>query len=444
MTSHSLPAEHIYCVQAGKKHHDLFTTIYAGENYCGRCGLANPFSSQSRARSRTPARPGPHDEVVELEDSPPRPVSPASQLMRNRTKSSSSANVGLAQLLPNTVSVLNGADARARLHAPRQPPFGAVASAASQAIQNSKASTRKPTRQRTGYQWVHISLLLVSLEARYFNGLVVEVPETVLPLKDTVIKFNSVDLLTWPSFTETLFEHLRPLPSSIDPSNKSLWSLSFASAFSGKKIVTVPNTDKHITPSSMLASGHFPNNQAGQLKVLVVLTSTQVIDRQEPITPLRPDEYSTPTKENKKRRIKQEDKTPSLVHKKRIKQEKDVERGNETKRDEIKQEIHVKTEQYDPDADTSSPGLTCNELDVEELGEMEHSPSDLVSNSIDDGIRDEDDAEQEAGQEGEYEDETKNAQELVRSQADSAKLKTDLIRCAYRQQASMSPLVELK
>lgn len=279
------------------------------------------------------------------------------------------------------------------------------------------------------------------MEARYFNGLVVEVPETVLPLKDTVIKFNSVDLLTWPSFTETLFEHLRPLPSSIDPSNKRLWNLSFASAFSGKKIVTVSNTDKYITPSSMLSSGHFSSNQAGQLKVLVVLTSTQVIDRQEPITPLRPDEYSTPPKENRKRRIKEEDKTPSLVHKKRIKQEKDVERGNETKREEIKQEIHVKTEQYDPDTDTSSPGLTCNELDMEE---MEHSLSDLVSNSIDDGIRDENDAEQEAGQGGENEDETKNALEFVRSQADSAKLKTDLIRWAYRQQASMSPLVELK
>lgn len=116
MTSHSLPAEHIYCVQAGKKHHDLFTTIYAGENYCGRCGLANPFSSQRRTRSRTPARPGPNDEVVELEDSPPRPVSPASQLLRDRTKSSS-AHIGNAQLLPNTVSVLNGADTRARIHA---------------------------------------------------------------------------------------------------------------------------------------------------------------------------------------------------------------------------------------------------------------------------------------------------------------------------------------
>ncbi|OAQ57511.1 TPR domain protein [Pochonia chlamydosporia 170] len=413
MTSHSLPAEHIYCVQAGKKHHDLFTTIYSGENYCGQCGLANPFSSQSQARSRTPARPSPHNEVVKLEDSPPRPVSPASQLLRDRTKSSSSANVGHAQLLPNTVSVLNGADTQARLHAPRQPPFGAVASAASQAIQNSKASTRKPTRQRTGYQWVHISLLLVSLEARYFNGLVVEVPKTVLPLKDTVIKFNSVDLLTWPSFTKTLFEHLRPLPSSINASNKRLWNLSFASAFSGKKIVTVSNTDKYITPSSMLSSGHFSSNQAGQLKVLVVLTSTQVINRQEPITPLRPDKYSTPPKENRKRRIKEEDKTPSLVHKKRIKQEKDIERGNKTKREEIKQEIHVKTEQYDPDTNTSSPGLTCNKLDMEELGEMEHSLSNLVSNSIDNGIRDKNDTEQEAGQEGENKDETKNAMEFV-------------------------------
>ncbi|KAM4061481.1 hypothetical protein HRG_013169 [Hirsutella rhossiliensis] len=38
-----IPPEHVYCVQAGQKHYDLFTTIYVGANYCGRCGLANPF-----------------------------------------------------------------------------------------------------------------------------------------------------------------------------------------------------------------------------------------------------------------------------------------------------------------------------------------------------------------------------------------------------------------
>jgi hypothetical protein len=138
-----------------------------------------------------------------------------------------------------------------------------IASAASRAIQNAKTNTRKPMRQRAGYQWVHISLLLVSLETKYFNGLAVEVPETVLPLKDTVIKFSSVDLLTWPSFTTILFDHLRPLPPTIDPTNKDLWSLSYASSFSGKKIITVPNINKYTTPSSMLASGHFGNNQAG-------------------------------------------------------------------------------------------------------------------------------------------------------------------------------------
>jgi hypothetical protein len=84
MAPPDIPPEYVYCVKAGKKHHDLFTTIYAGENYCGRCGLANPFQSQRRARSRTPALPGPYDEVVEVDDSPPHPVSPASQLMRDK------------------------------------------------------------------------------------------------------------------------------------------------------------------------------------------------------------------------------------------------------------------------------------------------------------------------------------------------------------------------
>ncbi|KAH7175199.1 hypothetical protein EDB81DRAFT_895588 [Dactylonectria macrodidyma] len=179
-----IPPGHVYCVQAGKKHYELFTTTYVGTNYCGHCGQANPFRPQHRARSKTPALPA--------------------------------------------------------------RPF-----------QNSKANTRKPTRHRTGYQWVHISLLLVGLETKYFNGLAVEVPETVLPLKDTVIKFSSVDLLTWPSFTAILFHHLRPLLPTIDITNRDLWSLSYASGFSGKKIVTVPNTDKYTTPSSMLASGHF-------------------------------------------------------------------------------------------------------------------------------------------------------------------------------------------
>ncbi|KAJ0134008.1 hypothetical protein HZ326_22946 [Fusarium oxysporum f. sp. albedinis] len=63
--------EHVYCVQAGKKHYELFTTTYAGANYCNHCGLANPFRPQHRARSKTPAIPGPYDEVVEVEDSPP-------------------------------------------------------------------------------------------------------------------------------------------------------------------------------------------------------------------------------------------------------------------------------------------------------------------------------------------------------------------------------------
>ena len=255
-----IPTEYVYCAKTGKKHQDLFTTIYAGENYCGLCGLANPLQSRLRARSKTPSFPGPRDEVVLIEDSPPRPVSPASQLMRNRPIPTPSARMGYAQLLPNTLSAPNGltSSTRARLHLSGStsdssvPPFMTIATAASQAIQNTKSSTRKPSRQRTGYQWVHVSLLLVSLETRYFNGLIVEVPETVLPLKDTVIKFSSADLLTWPSFTESLFDHLRPLPGNIDPANKELWSLSYASAFSGKKIVTISNLEKYTSPASIL------------------------------------------------------------------------------------------------------------------------------------------------------------------------------------------------
>lgn len=256
-----------------------------------------------------------------------------------------------AQLLPNEASA---PDANTRARAPpseasSSPQFITIASAASRAIQNSKGNTRKPTRQRTGYQWVHISLLLVSLETRYFNGLTVEIPETVLPLKDTVIKFSSADLLTWPSFTAILFDHLRPLPPAIDLTNRDLWSLSYASSFSGKKIVTVPNTDKYATPSSMLASGHFGNNQAGQLKVLVVLTSTDVVDKQEPVTPLRPDEYSTPVKEEKKRKVKREDTSPASKPKKRIKREKQMKQEKDNvETDEIRQEINVKTEQGEP------------------------------------------------------------------------------------------------
>jgi hypothetical protein len=249
-----------------------------------------------------------------------------------------------------------------------------VASAASRAIQNSKGNARKPMRQRTGYQWVHISLLLVSLETRYFNGLTVEVPETVLPLKDTVIKFSSADLLTWPSFTAVLFDHLRPLPPAIDLTNRDLWSLSYATSFSGKKIVTVPNTDKYTTPSSMLASGHFGNNQAGQLKVLVVLTSTDVVDKQESVTPLRPGEYSTPVKEEKKRKVKREDTSPASGRKKRIKKEKQMkqEKSN-VETDEVRQEIHVKMEQAEPFLSSSCQSPTDYELgdSVEEMVERE-------------------------------------------------------------------------
>ena len=431
-----IPPEHVYCVQAGKKHYDLFTTIYVGANYCGRCGLVNPFRPQRRARSKTPAFPGPYDEVVELEDSPPRPVSPASQLMRDRPKPVSSIGIErAAQLLPNELSAPGTVNTRARIppsETSSNSQFMTVASAASRAIQNSKGSTRKPARQRTGYQWVHISLLLVSLETKYFNGLAVEVPETVLPLKDTVIKFSSADLLTWPSFTEILIDHLRPLPPSIDPTNKDLWSLSYASTVSGKKIVTVPNTDKYTTPSSMLASGHFSNNQAGQLKVLVVLTSTDVVDKQEPATPLRPDEYSTPAKEDKKRKVKQEDTSPYSGRKKRVKQEAQVkeERGT-VETDQVEQEIHVKIKQETPVPASSFQSPTQDELgdtakdtvghgDVADLSEVEDPPCDLGFDSLPDGKGGEGVFDDEDEVDEEYcEEETSFVPEFVRNQTTS-------------------------
>ncbi|KAG7403440.1 hypothetical protein Forpe1208_v016545 [Fusarium oxysporum f. sp. rapae] len=343
-----MPPEHVYCVQAGKKHYELFTTTYDGTNYCNHCGLAKPFRSQHRARSKTLAIPGPYDEVVEVEDTPPpRPGGPASQLLRDRPKPASSIGVRrTAQQLPIEASATGTMNTRACILPPEwssSPQFMTVASAASRSIQNSKANTKMPTRHRTGYQWVHISLLLVSLETKYFNGLAVEVPETMLPLKDTVIKFSSVDLLTWTSFTMMLFDHIQPLPPTIDLTNRDLWSLSYASSFSGKKNVSVPNIDIYATPSNMLTSGHFGNNQAGQLKVLVVLTSTEVVDKQEPVTPLRPDGYSAPVKKEKKRKVKQEGASPALNHAKSIKQEENVKKeGSAGNTDQVKQEVHIK------------------------------------------------------------------------------------------------------
>ncbi|EXM13388.1 hypothetical protein FOTG_18155 [Fusarium oxysporum f. sp. vasinfectum 25433] len=157
MGSLKIPPEHVYCIQAGKKHHELFTTTYVAANYCGHCGLANPFRPQTRARSKTPALPGPYDEVVEVEDSPPpRPVSPASQLLRDRSKPMPSIGVGrTAQQLPVEMFAAGAMSTRARIPPPQlssSPQFTTVASAASRAIQNSKANTRKPTRHRTGYQ----------------------------------------------------------------------------------------------------------------------------------------------------------------------------------------------------------------------------------------------------------------------------------------------------
>ena len=156
MDPSKIPSEHIYCVQDRKKHYELFTTTYISANYCGRCGLANPFQAQQRARSKTPALPGPYDEVVEVEDSPPRPGSPASQLLRDKPKPVSSIGIRrAAQFFPNEIPPADAVNTQARLAASQStsnPHFISVASAASQAIQNSKGSTRKPMRQRTGYQ----------------------------------------------------------------------------------------------------------------------------------------------------------------------------------------------------------------------------------------------------------------------------------------------------
>jgi hypothetical protein len=192
-----------------------------------------------------------------------------------------------------------------------------------------------------------------------------------------VIKFSSADLLTWPLFTAILFDHLRPLPATIDITNRDLWGLSYASSFSGKKIVTVPNTDKYATPSSMLASGHFGNNQAGQLKLLIVLTSTDIVDKQEPVTPLRQDEYTTPVKEEKKPKVKQEDTSHTPHRNKRAKQGEHIKKeGGARTMGQVKQEIHVKTEQEGPITTPSCQSPADGEL--EDIAEEIVAHEDLV------------------------------------------------------------------
>jgi hypothetical protein len=144
----------------------------------------------------------------------------------------------------------------------------------------------------------------------------------------------------------------------------------------------------------MLASGHFGNNQAGQLKVLVVLTSTFVVDKQEPVTSLRPDEYSTLVKEEKKRKIKQEDTSPATGHKKRVKKERQMtEEDGARNMDQAKQEIPVKLKQEEPVPTPSSQSPTDDERedvfdeivvreDVVDLSEVEDPLHDLVFRSI--------------------------------------------------------------
>ncbi|EXL39567.1 hypothetical protein FOCG_17831 [Fusarium oxysporum f. sp. radicis-lycopersici 26381] len=172
------------------------------------------------------------------------------------------------------------------------------------------------------------------------------------------------------------------------PTPTGVWSLAYASSFSGKKIVTVLNTDKYTATSSMLASGHFGNNQAGQLKVLVVFTSTDAVDRQEPVTPLRRDEYSTPVKEEKKRKVKQEDTSPAPRHKKRVKQEEHIKKESSTgDMDQVKQEVHVKVKPEEPVPAASRRSPTGDELeDIAEEIIVHEDVADLCG--VEDPLRD--------------------------------------------------------
>ncbi|KAK7229615.1 hypothetical protein V2G26_001785 [Clonostachys chloroleuca] len=144
----------------------------------------------------------------------------------------------------------------------------------------------------------------------------------------------------------------------------------------------------------MLASGHFGNNQAGQLKVLVVLTSTDVIDKQEPATPLRPDGYSTPVKEEKKRKVKQEDTSPALNCGKRIKQEAHVKKEDSAEiTDHVKKEVPIRMKPEEPVPTASCGSLTDDELEsiadeivvheyVEELLEAADPLHDQTSDNL--------------------------------------------------------------
>ncbi|KAJ4211936.1 hypothetical protein NW757_014800 [Fusarium falciforme] len=169
----------------------------------------------------------------------------------------------------------------------------------------------------------------------------------------------------------------------------------------------------------MLTSGHFSNNQAGQLKVLVVLTSTDVGDKQEPITPLRPDEYSTPAKDGKKRKVKQEDSSPAPGLKKRIKQERQINQDNGTKnREQVKQEKAVPASTYLNLAYEDRNDILDNIVvkgDVVDLSESEDAATELMLDSVSDGEGDERDADQE--DEVDCESETSLFKEFVSPQS---------------------------
>lgn len=128
--------------------------------------------------------------------------------------------------------------------------------------------------------------------------------------------------------------------------------------------------------------------------MLVVLTSTDVVDKQEPVTPLRPDGYSTPVKEEKKRKVKQEDTSPALNREKRIKQEEHVkEEGSAGNTYQVKREVHIKMKPEEPVPTASCESLTDDELesiadeivvheDVIDLCEVEDPLHDQMLDSI--------------------------------------------------------------
>lgn len=133
--------------------------------------------------------------------------------------------------------------------------------------------------------------------------------------------------------------------------------------------------------------------------MLVVLTSADVVDKQEPITTLRPDEYSTPVRKDKKRKVKREDSSPAPELKKRIKQETQVkkEKGAKNER-QVKQENTVPASSYPNLAFDEGSKIVDNIVvkgDTTDLSDFE----DPVDGPVFDSASDEEGDEREAGKE---------------------------------------------